>query len=230
MATPRREQLDERVARQLREERARAIRAAAAPVGNKLISAYLEFESWFNGDPPGTHPEPELDHQPAISEPWLNTSGDDGVWDAGDPYWLRIPEPGVYRVTVEHSSIISLDLSGTGGDGYNGVQVDTYAEAWRSNLPAGEDPTGRDDPFFGPPPSIWSGFTVAYDQHFLPPRHDTYSLGYDFSGPLVELSDIDSLRVIFRYNTLDPLDPSDGWFNAFFQGAVSLERVGDSPA
>lgn len=219
MPTQRREQLDERMARFLREQRAKNIAGSAAPTSSMMISASFAFESWFDGDPPGTMPEPATDFQPAFEEPFVNLSDDPLVWDALDPYWLRVPAAGLWVVSM--SAYMNFDVTFDAA-GYVGLQTDVYAESWRS-LPPGTDPVGRDDPFGV---GAWGGISGGcYDTKFYPEGRESFNLTQSISGPPFELSEDDSIRALYRLNSLEAF-AAGGFFSNSFQGQLTMMRVG----
>lgn len=219
MASPRREKLDERLARLLREQRESLIRGSTG-ASHPCLLAPIEYEDFYVADgPPG--PEPGTDHQPAFGEPWVNDFGDD-AWSASDPYWIRVLEPGLYRISLEASATWDFDFS---PDADDALVTDFYSEAWRSHDPDGLWPEGRDDPFNGA--LIWSGFFgSAYDQRCWDARLSG-SKGFAFSGTLTALDELYSLRVIWRLQEI-ALTGGD-WFSTSFQGAINIEKAAPLP-
>lgn len=226
MPVQRRETFPERFARHLREERMRSIKGASSQNPSMLIQAYIDYEAWYDGDPAGTHPAPDEDHQPSFSEPSINQSGDPHIWDADDPYWIRVPADGLWVFSLLHSPFFSLNLGGT-GDGYRAIVDDVKVEAWRHTVGGdfADGPEGRDDPFA--PAGIWSGAPYLYDVDYLPEHHDFFSLSRTIIGVPAPLTVHDSIRVLWHPTTLDSFGASDGFFNLAYQGEFWMERVSE---
>lgn len=224
MAQQRIEQLDERFARHLRESRARAI-VDNNDSANPVIWASMAYEGWYDGDPAGTHPEPNTDHQPAFDEPLVNTSNDPNVWSALDPYWLRVPVDGLWSIELEPAANVSLNIT---TDAYRGVKLRTRAESWRGHDSGDPDlalfPEGRDDPFGVA--GIWSGVESTHDLTYLPVGVDFVQWGQSVAGPPIFLTENDSIRVLFTGAELDTFDTGDGWFALDFQGLLTMRRIG----
>lgn len=225
MARGRREKIDERVARMVRDDRARVIGNSQS---GGIIKASMAYEGWYDGDPPETHPQPDTDHQPAFDEPTMN-SFDGSVWSVDDPYWLRVPIDGLWRASFDAQPNVTVILGGT-GSGYIGIRLRTYVEFARGHDLGDPDiplyPVGRDDPFG--PPGIWSASAgFCYDERILPEGEEDFAPSFSTSGPPFEMTEDDSVRVIFHATTLEDFGVDDYWFNLAFQGDLCLELVSE---